>query len=207
MAGRQDQRSGRACYPEFPRAGAFTLARFPAMKKFLAALFLTATLSRAADDIIFADFEGADYGAWKTQGEAFGDAPARGTLPGQMHVDGFAGKGLANSYHKGDDTTGRLTSPEFKIERAGISFLIGGGGHAEKTCLNLLVDGKVARTAVGPNTQPGGSEKLEPGFWDVKEFAGRTARIEIVDDAKGGWGCQRGLSRFSSKLARLPAIR
>ena len=158
------------------------------MKRIIAALFLTATVSRAADDIIFADFEGADYGAWKTQGEAFGDAPARGTLPGQMKVDGFVGKGLVNSFHKGDDTTGRLTSPEFKIERAGISFLIGGGGHAEKTCLNLLVDGKVARTAVGPNVAPGGSEKLEPGFWDVKDIAGRTARIQIVDDAKGGWG-------------------
>ncbi len=174
--------------PDFPRTRAFPLAEFPAMKRILAALFFTATFSHAADDITFADFEGPDYGAWKTQGEAFGDAPARGTLPGQMQLDGFAGKGLVNSFHKGDDSTGRLTSPEFKIERAGISFLIGGGGFAEKTCMNLMLDGKAVRTAMGPNTKPGGTENLEPGFWDVKEFAGRSARFEIVDDAKGGWG-------------------
>ena len=115
------------------RAGSIASATFAVMKcslavQIFAALLITATLARAADDIVFADFEGADYGAWKAQGEAFGDAPARGLLPGQMQVDGFAGKGLVNSFRKGDDSTGRLTSPEFKIERAGISFLIGGGG-------------------------------------------------------------------------------
>src|SRR6185436_3140407 len=70
----------------------------------------------AADDILIADFEGDTYGSWKTTGEAFGPGPARGTLPGQMPVDGFKGKGLVNSFYKGDDTKGTLTSPEFTIE-------------------------------------------------------------------------------------------
>ena len=35
-----------------------------------------------------------------------------------MHVDGFKGKGLVNSYYKGDGTTGTLTSPEFTIEHS-----------------------------------------------------------------------------------------
>ena len=154
----------------------------------IAASLLTATFASAADDVVFADFEGADYGAWKAEGEAFGSAPAHGALPGQMAVEGFVGKGLANSYNKGDDSTGTLTSPEFKIERRAISFLIGGGGYAEKTCMNLLVDGKVARSATGPNTVSGGTERLEPQVWDVGDLAGKMARIQIVDNAKGGWG-------------------
>ena len=62
-------------------------------------------------------------------------------------LQAIQGKGLVNSFHKGDGSTGTLTSPEFKIERKFISFLIGGGGHKGKTCMNLLVDGKVANSA------------------------------------------------------------
>jgi hypothetical protein len=72
-------------------------------------LLLTAILlplsALAADDLVVADFEGADYGSWKATGEAFGPGPARGTLPGQMQVDGFKGNGLVNSFYQGDNTT------------------------------------------------------------------------------------------------------
>ena len=50
------------------------------------------------------------------------------------------------------------------------------------------MDGKVARTATGPNTRPGGSEELKPAAWDVAEFVGRSASIVIVDQHEGGWG-------------------
>lgn len=139
-------------------------------------------------DIIFADFEAETYGEWKATGEAFGPGPARGTLPNQMPVEGFVGKGLVNSYFKGDGTIGTLTSPEFKIERKFVRFLIGGGGYEGKTCLNLVIDGKTVRTATGPNTEPGGSERLEEQAWDVAELAGKSARLVVVDDATGGWG-------------------
>src|SRR5262249_49686919 len=141
-----------------------------------------------AEDILVADFEGADYGAWKTAGEAFGAGPAQGTLPGQMPVDGYLGHGLVNSFLKGDAAIGTLTSPPFNLERRYLPFLIGGGGFAGKTCMNLLVDGRVVRTAVGPNTEPGGSEHLDWQQWDVTEFAQRTVVIEILDQATGGWG-------------------
>lgn len=143
---------------------------------------------RAAEDILIADFEGDTYGDWKTTGTAFGSGPAHGTLPGQQTVEGFQGKGLVNSFFNGDDSTGTLTSPAFKIARKHLKFLIGGGGFAGKTCMNLLVDGKIIRTATGPNTQPGGSETLVPAFWDVQEFVGQTAVLQIVDNATGGWG-------------------
>ncbi len=54
--------------------------------------------------------------------------------------------------------------------------------------MNLVVDGKPARTASGPNTEPGGAESLEAAAWDVRDFQGREARVEIVDKRKGGWG-------------------
>lgn len=142
----------------------------------------------AAAPLVIADFEGTNYGAWKVEGAAFGTAPARGTLPGQMTVDGFQGRGLANSFHGGDAATGRLTSPVFKVERKFITFLVGGGGFAGETCLNLLVDGKVVRSATGPNIVSGGREKLAPAAWEVSEFAGREARIEMVDARQDGWG-------------------
>ncbi len=138
--------------------------------------------------IVLADFEGADYGPWKATGEAFGAGPARGTLAGQMHVEGFAGKGLVNSFNGGDNPTGRLTSPAFKLERKFVTFLIGGGGWADETCLNLVIGGKVVRTATGPNSVSGGSERLEAAAWDVAEFAGREATLVIVDERHGGWG-------------------
>lgn len=142
----------------------------------------------AAEDILVADFEGADYGAWQVTGDAFGRAPARGTLPGQMAVDGFTGRGLVNSFAGGDKSQGTLTSPAFAVQRKFLRFLIGGGGYSNETCLNLLVDGKVVRTAVGPNVQSGGSERLQPGGWDLSEFIGREARLQIVDQRTGGWG-------------------
>lgn len=139
-------------------------------------------------DLLIADFDGEDYGDWKAEGGAFGEAPATGTLHGQMQVTGFEGKGLVNSFLGGDGPTGKLISPEFTIERDYIKFLIGGGGHKGKTCMNLLVDGEVVLSATGPNKQPGGSEFLNWEDWDVSKYKGKTAILQIVDDASGGWG-------------------
>ena len=45
------------------------------------------------------------------------------------------------------------------------------------------MDGKVVRTATGKD-----EERLEWHNWDVRDLAGKTALIEIVDDQKGPWG-------------------
>lgn len=142
----------------------------------------------AAEDIVIANFESDTYAPWTVTGEAFGTAPAKGTLPGQMQVDGYQGKGLVNSFNKGDNSTGTLTSPAFTIERRFIGFLIGGGRNPDKLSLNLLINGKVVRQATGPNDKPGGSETLAPGSWEVGEYAGQKAVLQILDQATGGWG-------------------
>ncbi len=143
------------------------------------------TTERAAprSELLIADFEGDTYGDWKVEGDAFGRGPAKGALEGQNPVSGFTGKGLVNSFFNGDDTVGKLTSPEFTIERDFINFKIGGGNQPGKACINLIVDGKIMRTSTGLN-----DERLLWDTWSVPEFAGRKAHIEIVDQAKGGWG-------------------
>ncbi len=166
--------------------------KMPAFKNILLPVAITlwgcANACAQRSDLVVEDFEGTNYGNWTVTGTAFGNGPAHGTLPNQMQVDGYQGKGLANSYNDGDGSMGTLTSPPFKIERRYLQFLIGGGGWEGKTCMNLMVVNKVVRTATGPNVDPGGSERLHPAQWDVSEFLGREAVLEIVDNATGGWG-------------------
>lgn len=133
------------------------------------------------EDVLFEDFE-SGYGAWEIEGEAFGKEPVRGTLPNQQPVSGFEGGGFVNTYLGGDDPKGRLISPPFTIERNYIRFLVGGGSHPT-TQVHLLIDGKAVRATSGKD-----EERLLPAVWDVKEYAGREARIEIVDDQSGPWG-------------------
>jgi uncharacterized protein (DUF608 family) len=133
-------------------------------------------------DIVFEDFE-KGYGNWKVEGDAFGEEPPAGTLANQQSVSGFDAKRLVNTFRKGDSTTGRLTSKAFAIDRRFSAFLIGGGRQETETCVNLLVDGKAVRNATGRN-----EERLQWSHWDVSEFKGKEARIEIVDKATGPWG-------------------
>ncbi|MFD5946957.1 GH32 C-terminal domain-containing protein [Streptomyces collinus] len=136
---------------------------------------------------VLADFEGGTYGDWTGTGNAFGTAPATGTLPDQGQVSGFLGGGLVNTFLNGDSTTGTLTSPEFTLDKKHINFLIGGGNHpagsANPTAIELLVDGQVVRSATGKD-----AEALNWASWDVGDLAGKKARIRIVDDNTGGWG-------------------
>jgi len=132
-------------------------------------------------DIVFENFENG-YGKWTVEGTAFGKEPPTGTLPNQQDVSGFKDGHLVNSFNQGDATTGRLTSKPFVVNRRYIGFLIG-GGQSKETCINLLVDGKVVRTASGND-----NEKLTWNGWHVAEFSGREATLEIVDQNTGPWG-------------------
>lgn len=132
---------------------------------------------------LFEDFEKKSYEGWTLTGEAFGKQPSRGTEAGQQPVSGFAGRGLVNTFIAGDGPQGMATSKPFRIERRYIGFLVGGGAHTGKTCINLKVDGQVVRTATGKNV-----EALEPASWDVADLKGKEAVVEIVDRESGGWG-------------------
>ncbi len=132
--------------------------------------------------VVFEDFDGGDYAGWSATGDAFGRAPAQGTLANQSQVSGFNG-GLVNTYLKGDKTTGKLASRDFYIDHKYIVFKIGGGRHPGQCGFNLLVDDKRVLSATGKN-----SEVLKYCAWDVSQYQGKIARFEIVDQATDAWG-------------------
>jgi sucrose-6-phosphate hydrolase SacC (GH32 family) len=134
------------------------------------------------DGKIITDFEGETYGDWKVTGDAFGPGPARGNFSSQNSVAGYKGERLVNSFFNGDQTTGTLTSPEFEVTQPFLNFLVGGGAHKE-TRMDLWVDGKIVRTASGQD-----NERLAWRSWQVREFTGKQAKLQIVDDHQGGWG-------------------
>ena len=90
---------------------------------------------------------------------------------------------VITSETEGDSPTGTLTSPVFKIKRRYISFLISGGDYERDTCPNLLIHGKIVRSATGWR-----SDRLAATSWDVTEFSGKSAQVQIVDQATGEWG-------------------
>ena len=143
---------------------------------------LSPTPEFAPEGKVIADFEGETYGDWKVTGEAFGPGPAKGKFSNQNPVDGYKGGRLVNSYFRDDSTTGTLTSPEFEITQPFLNFLIGGGAQ-KATRMDLVVDGNVVRTASGND-----NERLAWSSWDVREFQGLKAVLQIVDEATGGWG-------------------
>lgn len=143
-------------------------------------------------DVMFEDFEKATYEGWTVEGTAFGSGPIEiAAMPKYQGDVKGRGKRVVNSHNtrqgedvqRGDAHTGKLTSAEFRINHGYITMLVGGGNHPGQTCVNLLVDGKVVRTATGRD-----SNEMAPVIWRVRDLTGKMARIEIVDNVSGPWG-------------------
>ena len=132
---------------------------------------------------LIGDFEGTTWGAgWTATGDLAAARPTPAGLVGQV------GARLADTFAGGGDAaTGVITSPSFTVDRNFLHFLVAGGRHPlgeePATSVQLLVDGRPVRTATGDD-----SARLRPVQWDVREFAGRTAQVQVLDDATGGWG-------------------
>jgi sucrose-6-phosphate hydrolase SacC (GH32 family) len=129
---------------------------------------------------VLSDFEGGSYGGWTVTGNAFGSAPAGVACGGKQQVVGAIGSGLVNSAVNGDDAEGTLTSPAFRASRDYIDLLVGGGNSPGELAVNLIVNGKVVRTATG-----GTGDVLDWVSWDARPFAGKDAQIQIIDRATG----------------------
>ena len=144
-------------------------------------------------DIVFENWE-KGYDNWLVEGTAFGTGPVRKKdLPKYQEDVGGDTENVVNSHASApgkqmgekDSATGKLTSREFKIERHYISCWIGGGKTKpdRKIGLTLFVGDKPVKTVSGKD-----KNAMEVESMDVREFAGQVARLEIVDDAHGGWG-------------------
>jgi hypothetical protein len=148
--------------------------------------------SSARPDILFEDFEKEDYEGWTVIGTAFGDSPIKmASMPGYQGDVAGKGKRVVNTHNVrqgedvrgGDQHVGTLTSKPFVIQRKYINFLIGGGAHKGKTCMNLLIDGKVVTSATGRN-----NNRMNPASFTVTQWEGKQAQIQIVDKEASGWG-------------------
>lgn len=150
-------------------------------------LFLIATVYLSATVLATAaiqTFEGDGFGSWQTEGTAFGLSPVHEKLDEmEKPFTNYANDAFALSAHGGNDAVGTLTSPEFKIDKDYIMFLIAGGNTPGKTAVQLLLDGKVTLEATGKRTQ-----YFSNVVWDVKKYKGQTAVIRLVDAEKGEWG-------------------
>lgn len=144
------------------------------------------------EDVVFDDFESGEYLRWTPEGSAFGIRPTpTSEMPGYQGDVNAQGRFVVNTHNarqgedvrQADEHTGTLTSEPFVIERGFINFRIGGGNHASRTELQLLVGDKVVRTATGSN-----SNRMRFDFFDVRDLQGQTAHLRGVDKESGGWG-------------------
>lgn len=123
-------------------------------------------------------------GLARKTGQAFIGSPTEGTAVGQLPVSGFAGKRLLNSFDNGGDgLVGILQSPEFTIGKRYLKFLVGGGSQADRTSVNLVIDGKTVHSAAGTQT-----ETLSEVIWDLKSFQRKKAVLKVIDMEVHPWG-------------------
>ena len=143
-------------------------------------------------DVVFEDWNKETYEGWEVQGTAFGNGPPKRTDLGSALGDpGGDTERVVNSYatapgsgNQKDAAKGRLTSRPFKIDRQFITVFMGGGKHRGKTCVNLLVNGRVERSVLGPD-----STKFKLMSMPVPDLMGKTAVLEIVDESQSAsWG-------------------
>ena len=83
---------------------------------------------------------------------------------------------------------GTLTSSVFEIGGTGwISFKLGGGGN--ELCYVQVIDAVTGEILARYHQQAQQDAKLIQYVADLSAYIGRTARIQVVDQAENGWGC------------------
>lgn len=124
--------------------------------------------------IVIATFD-QSFEKWTKDGEAFGEEPVKETM-------GYYGEAHLSSLNDLEEpATGRLTSPEFKVERNYIHFLLGARetdfmNDKGKMSIELLQRGEVVRTK-----KPEEFHAMFHHGWDVSDLKGESVQIRVVD--------------------------
>lgn len=127
------------------------------------------------ESVLFENFNGEDFGEWTVTGNAFGDKPdtytgKEGKLQGKLE-----GK-AAISVRPDAKQTGTLLSQPFTIEHNFINLTFAAGRNPAGAGIRLLIDDKEVRTVSGIKPR-----KMQQHAWNVGDFIGRSAQIEIFD--------------------------
>lgn len=130
------------------------------------------------------DFEAGDLSHWTVEGTAFEGNPValQPDAKDQRLHGSMQGDFCASSSVKGDWHSGRLTSPEFIIDRDTLTFLIA-GGVGQGTRVELLVEGEAVQDCSGIENWI-----LKPNYFDLRQWRGQSAQIRIVDEVEAPWG-------------------
>jgi AraC-like DNA-binding protein len=132
-------------------------------------------------DIVIDNFESGNYDSWFKQGVAFSKPLSSDSLP---YIKNKKGDYFANSklIHNGGYkfAQGKL-SKKITIQRKYIEFLLAGGKHTTRQCVVLLMNNKIVRTATGND-----DHIMRKSSWNVEEYIGQDATIEIVDAIDNG---------------------
>ena len=139
-------------------------------------------------DLLITNFEQRDLGrmrawGWQFQGDSFNREFRLGTSKLRARVGRYEGKWFLTTVTENPKSTGTLTSPSFKIERPYVSFFLSGGSSPTMLQANLIIEGKVVRTANGND-----SDIFKQVSFDVQEFQNKEARFQVVDKATSMWG-------------------
>ncbi len=101
------------------------------------------------------------------------------------YTSGFVGQGVLRTawVEGGVGGTLRAESPEFELDRDGLSLQVGGGSIDDDVRVALVIDGREVRTSAGQRDL-----HLRRVTWEVGEWVGRRARIRVIDEGHGRWG-------------------
>lgn len=144
---------------------------------FLLIFIIVSCSSPERHDVVFDNFESGTFNKWTKQGVAF-EKPIRKDSVTDS-VQNIRGMFFAYSVFEGSGMSygqGKLVSRPFKINRKYIHFLMAGGNHTTRLCVNLVINNKVVRVATGANDMI-----LRNHIWNVDELQGQEAVIEVVD--------------------------
>jgi hypothetical protein len=145
---------------------------------------LAAWMEKARDEVVIADFSKGSYEGWRTDGPAFGAAPAE-FAPPQQTLAGYQARPLANSFGGGaDELTGFLTSRSFRAEKKFFHVRLAGGldltsaRQPPQLRVSLVGDGRDL------GISPGGSRRLVWKSAGLGRMLGETVFVEIADRSR-----------------------
>lgn len=136
---------------------------------------LVLSCSQSSEPIVIVTFDHS-FEKWIKEGKVFGEGPVKETM-------GYYGEAHLSSLNElGEPSTGRLTSPEFRIERNYIHFLLGAReidfiNEKGDMSIELLLNGKVVRSK-----KPEEFHAVFHAGWNVSEFKGTMVQIRVVDE-------------------------
>lgn len=137
-------------------------------------------------EVVVAEFEDPNAhkaAGWTNEGAAFQGDLAVGTRTMRRRVGPFHGAVFLTTHGKSESEVGRLLTPPIPLELDFLAVTMSGGRFPQKVGVNVRIGDEIVRSATGNNDDNFGTVAL-----DVREFRGRMARVELIDQHRGIWG-------------------